>query len=105
MIRRSRCAEYLAIVNGESCVIPLIKTRWEYHMQAGIVQQLNRNCVTVAVADGHEFEFEVSRSSKVDPARLFAERWKHRRLPLNAAVYRQAARAVAEARFRDQGLI
>lgn len=74
-------------------------------MRADIVQQSSRQCVTVAVADGHEFEFEVSPHAAVLPARLFAERWKHRRLPLNAALCRQAARAVAEARFRDQGLI
>ncbi len=74
-------------------------------MRADIVQQSNRTCVTVAVADGHEFEFQAPREPAAHPAKLFAERWKHRRLPLNAALCRQAARAVAEARFRDQGLI
>ena len=74
-------------------------------MRADIVQQSNRKCVTVAVADGHEFEFEAPRDATLHPARLFAERWKHRRLPLNATLCRQVARAVAEARFRDQGLI
>ena len=74
-------------------------------MQADIVQQSSRQCVTVAVAGGHEFEFEAPREFAAHPARLYAERWKHRRLPLNAAVCRQVARAAAEARFRDQGLI
>lgn len=74
-------------------------------MRADIVQQPNRTCVVVAVADGHEFEFEAPRGTAVASAKLFAERWNHRRLPLNAALCRQAARAVAEARFRDQGLI
>lgn len=72
-------------------------------MRADIVQQSNRKCVTVSVADGHEFEFEASRDAH--PARLFAERWKHRRLPLNATLCREAARDAAEARFRAQGLI
>lgn len=61
--------------------------------------------MTVAVDDGHEFEFEAPQGAAAHPAKLFAERWKHRRLPLNAPLCRQAARDVAEARFRDQGLI
>lgn len=61
--------------------------------------------VTVAHADGHEFIFEAVATNTVIPSKLFAERWKNKRLPLNANACRQAARIVAEQRFRERGLI
>jgi hypothetical protein len=45
------------------------------------------------------------RLGETKGAKLFAEKWKNRRLPLNAIACRQAARGAAEDRMRQIGLI
>ncbi len=60
-------------------------------MEATIVRRLTPRCVTVAHAAGHEFDFEAGPSG----ARLYAARWKNKRLPLDADRCRRIAASVA----------
>ena len=69
------------------------------------IKQFAARYVTISHEEGHEFEFEAHAMNRTHPVRLFAERWKNKRLPLNANVCRLAARTIAEQRFRDGGLI
>ena len=69
------------------------------------VKESIARCVTVSHINGHEFDFEAIVVEESKAARLYAERWKNRRLPLDAILCRQAARVVAEQRLREHGLI
>lgn len=71
-------------------------------MPEATITRSAKRLVTVAHVDGHEFEFGIGNTSAT---KLYFERWKNKRLPLNAVLCREAARRAAEQCFRENGLI